>query len=1165
MKHNTNLHMWIECEIEPLCVESTQPEFSWYWESAAREIEQRAYQVRVSSLKGESYWDSGVVKTKTQSILYAGDLIPPETTCVARLTVWDSAGECYETCQEFRTGLFAECFEDEPWCGAKWIGTGTRNLWAPMLTVFDLSCEITLLPGSEMAGIIFGANDPRLMDRYKNIWGLESMRFGSYLYVRIDTRPLSLRENARLEIFRVGYAKSDSREKPLFSLEIPRAVLCEENRFERHLVRVQSVYGEADLFLDGIQLNCLPAEAPIWMGAGLNLNPAGQGGNYTAFPALCDIGWKLEPGQEAIFQNLTIRNIRKPANVLGSFWREGKVASGRENGSFCVFDPSRGGIPMLRRDFYAEAISRAYLTITARGCYEAYINGEKVGKDFLAPGLTHYHRTHMYQVYDVTGQLQDGDNAIAVELGEGWWSGAITFKGEFWNFWGDVQSVLLKLTLEHTDGTVTTIVSSPDTFTASNEGVIRYGSLFQGEVWDLWFADASAGWKNPGFSGGWKPAIEIPLSSETAVLGEVPSMKEGTISLSYDQQRVMGQIGNGVRCCETFTAKSVQEVRPGVYIYDLGQNIAGVPEIQMPGGCPGQEVTIRYGEILYPMLPEYGDNQGMLMVENLRAAHATDVIYLGEEPTSFAPRFTFHGFRYLEITGVDQPIPIEQVKARALSSVETLTADFTCSDERINRLFRNITWSLRDNFLSIPTDCPQRNERMGWSGDLSVFSQTAVYLSDANAFLRRHMLAMENLQTEEGAFPDIAPVSNGFGGILWGSAGIVVPWEAYCHYGDRKILETHYDAMARYITFLRSHEDPNTGLQMAGELGDWLGPQVMKTENSLLWTAYYVYDLGLMANIAEALGKPEAAEYRAHYLQSRHRFNEIFFDSETHRTVYSGESAARGNRMPFQPVDYSKPLPPKEPGGGYLMDTQTSYCVPLALGLVEEDYLKPVQDHLSAFCRRENADDDGILRPAYSLMTGFVGTAWLLPALSDAGQDDIAYQILENEAYPSWLYPVKQGATTIWERLDSYTVEKGFGGHNSMNSFNHYAFGAVGQWLMANCLGISGQAPCFTTFCMQPTPDPTGHMTWAQGWCDTKMGRVTSRWEITPEGTHYQITVPAGSTCMLELPGERDAVVIESGKAIDEAESITVLGWNKTHRFRVKSGSYHFQVSKAAK
>lgn len=1156
------LKVWMQIcrEKEPLCLERT-PEFMWYLESERRGCRQAVYRLTVCMADGTQLWDSGLQNTDAAQATYAGPAIPPETTCTAVLTVTDCFGETAETQMRFRTGLMAEKFEDPQWGGAKWIGTDTMPLWAPALEVFQLSCEIMLEEGCYSAGILFGGDDPRLTDGNKNILGVEALPMESYVYVRLNTRPLRELEAAALEVYRVGYTREDRKDVPMFSLPVPAEVLNRENQYASHLLHIKAVYGQIDVYLDGVKINVPQGEVSPWNTGALNLNPMGRGGDFICFPALNLIGVQADPAQNVTFRNLTVKNYRTPENVLFRAMEEGEYFQGGVHGQKFLLDPSKGGLPLVRREFLTGKVERAYLTITARGIYEAYLNGEKIGNDFLTPGLTQYNKTHMYQVYDVTSLLRHGENALGIMLGEGWWSGAITFSGENWNFFGDRQSVIAKLTLEKADGSIQTIVTD-DSFTASNQGPNRYASLFQGQVYDAVYEEEVVGWTRPGFRGAWPQASVIELSPENAAIGDLPGMMGRTEKMDYSGQRCMGQIGNNVKCVKMLSAQSVQEVRPGVFVYDFGQNIAGIPEILLPAG-PGGTVSLRYAEILYPDLPEYADRKGMLMTENLRGALVTDTVMLGEEPVLFRPQFTFHGFRYMELTGLETPVPPEDVKALALSSVENLNADFRCSEDKVNRLFENICWSLRDNFLSIPTDCPQRNERMGWSGDLSVFSRTAVYLCDADAFLRRHMMALRDMQHEDGRFPDIAPVTDGFGGILWGSVGMTAPWEAYLQYGDKTILEEHYDAMARYINFLNQNIDDKTGLQTAGELGDWLGPQNGKTENALLWMTYYVYDLEIMAKTAELLEKPEASAYEALWRLARQRLGDVYFDPETHRTVYSSEDAARGNRMVFEPIDRTKPLPPKEPCGGYRMDTQTSYCVPLMLDAVPEEHIDEARVHLAHVCQEESVDDGGVTRPPYSLMTGFIGTAWILPALTQAGRDDVAYRMLMHTGYPSWLYPVEQGATTIWERLDSYTVEGGFGGHNSMNSFNHYSFGAVGAWMLSRCLGIDRENPGFRQFVLRPMPDEDREMTWAEGFCMTPAGRIESRWEATDRGIRYRFTVPANASCVLQLPGNPFARITESGKAPSEAEGVTDLGHNgRYHQFWLDAGAYEFEVAR---
>ena len=268
------------------------------------------------------------------------------------------------------------------------------------------------------------------------------------------------------------------------------------------------------------------------------------------------------------------------------------------------------------------------------------------------------------------------------------------------------------------------------------------------------------------------------------------------------------------------TARSISEVRPGVFLYDMGQNLAGVPRIRIADGKPGQRVTLRFGEITYPDMEEYKGHEGMLMLENIRGALAQDQVILKGGEQVIEPKFTFHGYQYIEITGIEQALPLEAVEGVAISSVPELSASYRCSNEEVNQLWSNVSWSLRDNYISIPTDCPQRNERMGWSGDLSVFSRTAVYMADSAGFLQRHMIALRDTQAENGRFADIAPLGGGFGGVLWGSVGITVPWEAYLQYRDLDMLQAQYPAMKQYLAFLDTRIDPETGILNEGPLGE---------------------------------------------------------------------------------------------------------------------------------------------------------------------------------------------------------------------------------------------------------------------------------------------------------------------------------------------------------
>ena len=438
---------------------------------------------------------------------------------------------------------------------------------------------------------------------------------------------------------------------------------------------------------------------------------------------------------------------------------------------------------------------------------------------------------------------------------------------------------------------------------------------------------------------------------------------------------------------------------------------------------------------------------------------------------------------------------------------------------------------------------------MGWSGDISVFSRTATYLADLPQFLRRHMLAMRDTQREDGRFADVAPVGGGFGGILWGSAGITVAWESYMQYNDTRMLTEHYDAMKSYIHYLVEYIDPETGVLTEGNLGDWLGPEQDKNDNSLLWEAYFLYDLDRMHRVATLLNRPDdAAWFNRLHGERKKFFNQTYINRETGQTIHSGfgESHRKGE----------------------VIGTQTSYVLPLAFDIIDEEIKEKVIDNLIARIENESPRNGGNAYAPYSLMTGFIGTAWINRVLSDHGYSDTAYRILQQTGYPSWLYSIDQGATTIWERLNSYTKEEGFSGNNSMNSFNHYSFGAIGSWMYNHSLGIerNEEHPGFQHFTLQPEPDPTGEMTWAKGHYDSMYGRIESEWRVdrSDGSCTYRFLVPANTTATLHLPAKSLEKLKEGNKPIASSPHIQLLegGERKEGKVSMKllPGEYRFTV-----
>lgn len=931
---------------------------------------------------------------------------------------------------------------------AKWIGVSGKDLpFCPdYLPVFRIECDVDIVAGGS-GSVIYGLNDPRLMNRNLNIYNIENHVDSSGIRVEIDGA-------GKLAVYRSGYHPADDGNKPL-------AVFDADVRPGRNHLSIASNLGRSDFYLNGTRVGRV------------GLNPVGNGGDYLAFPVLGGMAVHIPHGSGTVFSRIEIRNFRVPGNVI--YEVPGVFASTSKLPLEVRCMPELRTVIVPDRE---KKVRQACITATARGIYDLYVNGIRVTDDYFNPGSTQYNKTHLYHTFCITPLLRKGENCVSVQLAEGWWSGGSTFVGENWNFFGDRQSFIACIDVEYEDGTSDSFVTSPGSWNYSVDGPVVEGSFFQGEIYD-------ATRENP-LKRVWKPAVEIAIDSTV-------SKQAG----NWDNIEFLPSFGDRVTAVDTLAAVSVAEPRPGVYVYDMGQNMAAVPDIAFEGLSSGQEITVRYAEVLYPDMPQYATNAGMIMTENLRAAMCRDIYRAsGTGQEHFSPRFTLHGYRYVELTGLDAPLPLTSVRAVPVSSIHGFKAHYECSDSLVNRLWKNIKWSSLSNFISLPTDCPQRNERLGWMGDISVFAPTATKIADVSALLEQYLRSVRDCQQDNGRFPDVAPTGFGFGGLLWGIAGITVPWEHYRQYGNQNILREHYPSMKKYIDYILAETmEPETGIIVQGrawgDLADWLSPEYDRTDKSLLWECYFIYGLGIMRDIAGLLGEKEDARRYGRMQDERIGFfADNYVDKATGKTCWSG----------FDPSKKGK-----------VVDTQVSYALPIAMGIYDEP--KFVDNFLNTVSR-ENIADDGTVCPPYSLMTGFIGTAWIQEALSKAGHPEMAYRMLASTSYPSWLYPVTQGATTVWERLNSYTHKDGFGKNNSMNSFNHYSFGSVGNWLLTRSLGINitrkGKIE------ITPTPDTSGSLSYAKGWLDTPYGRIASSWKTENGEVVYEIDMPKASAGLLK-------------------------------------------------
>lgn len=544
-----------------------------------------------------------------------------------------------------------------------------------------------------------------------------------------------------------------------------------------------------------------------------------------------------------------------------------------------------------------------------------------------------------------------------------------------------------------------------------------------------------------------------------------------------------------MRVAELLSAKSVMEPRKGVYIYDLGQEIAGIPVLTFHEKV-GQRICIRYGEMLYPERERYKGLEGLLLQANLREASNTDIyICAGNDAEVYQPEFTFHGYRYIEITGVEHPPALSEVQSVLLSSVEKITGSFHCSDPLVNRFVENVKYSQYNNFISLPTDCPQRNERMGWLGDTHIFCKTANLQSRVKIFYLRNLQAMRDMQTPDGRLPTIAPFGGGFGGMTYESAMILVVWELYQMYDDTDLIQEYFPAMDTWMDAIcRAGLPGKPQLYPLQWLGDWLAPD--PTDEYLLFNAFHYRNARCMERFCVLLGdKKNEEKYSRIAEETKAYWRQTFVDAETGKT---------------KNID------------GTICDVQGSYAIALSCGVFGDEYKEKAFSHLA----RTTKEAD------YTIRTGFFGTGPLNPILSEGGYSEIAQKTITQTKCPSWLYPVTQNATTMWERWDSYTAENGFGENNATNSFDHYSLGSVVSWLYENVLGIrrNEQHPGYKRFSLRPE---IGTFSFAKGGIDTPHGRIESEWEQKDGQTLYRCRIPMNTSAELVL-GNR-TILLGSG------------------------------------
>jgi len=718
------------------------------------------------------------------------------------------------------------------------------------------------------------------------------------------------------------------------------------------------------------------------------------------------------------------------------------------------------GAVLLRREFeLPDGTVRAVLRATALGVFEAELNGRRIGDDALAPGWTAYEHRLRVVSYDVTDLVRPGGNALGAWLADGWYRGRIGFNGGTRGLYGDRTAFFAELELTAADGTVTTVVTDASWRTHSSP--IERTGLYDGERFDA--AAHLPGWSRAGFDDtGWAPVEVVPLDTGLLVNPDGPP----------------------VRCTGELRPVTATLLDGDRILLDFGQNFAGRLRLRAASSPAGAQLTLRHAEVL---------QDGELYTRPLRLAAQTDEYVADGGPIDWEPRFTIHGFRYAEVSGwTGDPRDLEVV-GRVYHSDMRRTGTFVSSDPLVDRLHENVVWSMRSNFVDIPTDCPQRDERLGWTGDIQVFAPTAAGLFDVSGFLASWLKDVAAEQLPDGTVPWYVPVVPGGDfwtpiqpGAVWGDVAVLTPWTLYQHYGDRRVLADQYDSARGWVDLLERLAGP-TRLWNAGmQLGDWLDPTappedptVAKTDKYLVASAYFARSASVLSLIAAELGhEADARRYSALAAEARTAFRDEYV----------------------------------RPDGALTNEAQTAYALAIAFDLFDTGELAAAGERLAALVA-----EDG-----YRIGTGFAGTPIIADALSKGGQTETAYRLLLERECPSWLYTVLSGATTIWERWDSLLPD-GTVNPGEMTSFNHYALGSVADWLHTTVAGLAPAAPGFRR--IRVAPHPGGGMTRASRELDTPYGRAAVSWTLRDDVFDLSVEVPTGTEAEVLLPSGRVEIV----------------------------------------
>ncbi len=1041
------IHLSCESLQNPLGIDIAKPRLSWWMPAAGRGVHQSAYEILVSTRPDfpaetrPDVWDSGRVDSdQSVNVMYDGPTLHTAQRYYWRVRVWNQSGAESDVSEPawWEMGLLSP----QDW-HAKWIANDSRSdredrraspawIWRRAEVrlghfnagkhQFRLNFDLSEVP-EDATLLITGKDTVSAWVNGTSV--LQAKTLPTWLYPWGTFQEVPVR-------------KFLQKGKNVLAAEVPVAEAGPDGSAGfMALLRVRKKDGTTQRFVSG----------PGWKTA------YGETGDWIS-PSFNDASWPQAVATAQIGQD-----------PLGTPWPP---------------EPAS----LLRHTFsISKQVRSARLYATSLGSYQLHLNGRRVGDQILAPGWTDYQKQIVYQTYDVTSELQQGNNTIGALLGDGWYAtGLFTMQRRF-SYGPPPIRFLAQLEITYTDGTQDIIVT--DRSWKTTQSAVMASEIYNGEIYDARLE--KAGWDQSSFSDiDWSPVNVEPAT----------------------QASLTAQNFQPIRIERTLEPIGVMNPKPGVYVFDMGQNMVGWARLHVHGPR-GTRVTMRFGEVL--------DDKGQFYRENMRTAKEADSYTLsGNGAETFQPHFTYHGFRYVEVTGYPGKPERNAIEGLVFHTDAPTSIEFHSGNSTVNQLWSNILWGQRGNFESVPTDCPQRDERLGWMGDAQVFWRTATYNANLDAFSHKFARDIREAQSDHGEYPDFSP-RVGITGVStagWADAGIIIPWTTYTQYGDKSILAENWSAMQKWMDHLKAANPDYLWLHArGGDYGDWLAIGSV-TPKDLIATAYWAYDASLMSQMATALGKTQDAEdYQHLFTQVRDAFDRAYVKADG--TVGNG--------------------------------SQTSYVLALHMQLLPPQLRPQAAAKLVA----------DIEAHQWHLTTGFLGTPYILIELSKSGYNNVAYRLLTSTSYPSWGYMVEHGATTMWERWNGNLMLDDPG----MNSFNHYAYGAVAAWLYRYVAGIDEDPnyPGFQHILLHPQFNAA--LGDADATYQSSYGPITSAWKYTANTIAWNVVIPPNTTAWLQFPPVKAAAILEDGKPLSAISAASFISsHNGSSSYQVGSGTYSFTI-----